>query len=59
MTVTSIMGVDMSAARTGLKMVSTMHTSTQMTGTIDLQETTILNAHFDMPEETQEILNVE
>ena len=54
----SEMGLDAFFAQTGLKMVSTMHTSTEVDGLIKLDESRAITAKFNMPKEKIEILNV-
>ena len=56
--VSSMMGLDAFVASTGLKMVSTLHTSTQVDGLIKLDESKALTAKFNMPKDKIEILDV-
>lgn len=56
--VSSVMGLDAFVARTGLKMVSTLHTSTEVEGLIKLDESKALSVKFNMPKDKIEILNV-
>ena len=57
--VEGLMGVDAFVARTGLRMVTTLHTSTVVDGQIQMQEGKLLNIDFNMPRDRIEILNVE
>lgn len=52
------MGLDAFVTRTGLKMVSTLHTSTEIEGMVKLDESKVITAKFNMPKEKQEILSV-
>ncbi len=56
--VTSTMSVDALVTKVGLKMVSSMYTSTAVQGKVSLQDGSILDMEFDLPEEKMEILNV-
>ena len=58
-TFASTMGVDAFMARTGLKMVTTLHSSTEMDGFITIEESKIVNVKFNVPKEKVEILNVQ
>lgn len=51
--------MDAHVARTGLKMVSTLHTSTQAKGKIQLENGKIFNMQIDMPEEQTEIVKAQ
>lgn len=53
------MGVDACMARTGLKMVTTLHSSTELTGKVSLEDSKIMLANINVPQEKVEILNVE
>lgn len=57
--VTSQMGVDAYVARTGLKMVTTLHTSTVAQGKFQLEEGRIFNYDIDVPQEKMEIISAE
>jgi hypothetical protein len=54
----SVMGLDAFVAQTGLKMVSTLHTSTEIDGLIKLDESRAITAKFNMPKDKIEIINV-
>jgi len=56
--ISSVMGLDAFFAQTGLKMVSTMHTSTEVDGLIKLDESSAITAKFNMPKDKIEILSV-
>jgi len=56
--VSSVMGLDAFVARTGLKMVSTLHTSTELEGLVRLDESKALQVKLNMPKDKIEILNV-
>ncbi len=53
------MGVDAMVARTGLKLVTTLHTSTVADGKIELQDGKIFNLDVNMPNEKMEIISAE
>ena len=53
-----MMGVDAFVVKSGLKMVSTMHSSTAMEGKIKIKNGQLLAVEFKMPKEQMEILNV-
>ena len=55
----TMMSVDAFVSRSGVKMVSTMHTSTALEGTIQLKDGQVLNVDFKTPREKQEIIDVE
>ena len=57
--VTSQMGVDAYVARTGLKMVTTLHTSTVAQGKIQLNEGKVFNMDIDVPQDKMEIISAE
>ncbi|XP_074640348.1 uncharacterized protein LOC141898387 isoform X2 [Tubulanus polymorphus] len=57
--ISSLMGVDAAVARTGLKMVTTLHSSTEVDGSIVIKDSQIVNVKFNMPRDKIEILNVE
>ena len=54
--VTSSMSIDAIASQVGIKMVSTLHSSTSVQGKVSLAEGTILHVEFELPEEKMEIL---
>ena len=58
-TISCMMGVNVMTSRTGMRLVSTMHTSTQLSGRFEVKDSQVLTATFDAPEQKQEILNVE
>ena len=53
-----MIGLDAFVAQTGLKMVSTLHTSTEVDGLMKLDESRAITAKFNMPKDKVEILNV-
>ena len=59
MEVSSLMSVDAFVARTGLKMVSTLHTSTELNGQVTLQDSQVLLGKLSMPKDKIEIVSVE
>lgn len=52
------MGIDALDTQVGIKMVSTLHSSTSVQGKVSLSEGTILNVEFDIPQEKQDIMSV-
>ena len=56
--ISSMMSVDALVTKTGIKMVSNLHTSTMVKGKIQLSEGKILNAEWDLPEDKMEIISV-
>ncbi|KAK3093078.1 hypothetical protein FSP39_010780 [Pinctada imbricata] len=55
--ITSLMSVDAFVAKSGLKMVSTLHSSTQLKGQVSLKDGQIFNAEWE-PSDKTEILSV-
>lgn len=53
------MSVDAFVARTGLRMVTTLHTSTVVDGQIQMQGGKLLNIDFNMPRDRIEVVNIE
>ena len=53
------MVVDAFVARTGLKMISTLHSSTVTQGKISLVEGKVFQFDLEMPRDKQEIFNTE
>lgn len=54
-----VMGVDAFVARTGLRMVTTLHTSTVVDGQILMQGGKLINIDLNMPRDRIEIFNLE
>lgn len=52
------MGVDAKVTETGLKMVQTMHSSTELSGKILFEEGKLLSVDWNVPREKLEILSV-
>ena len=57
--ITSTMGIDAVVAKTGLKMVTTLHTSTVAQGKFQLTEGKIFNLDWDIPQDKMEIVSAE
>ena len=55
----SMMSVDAFVARTGLKMVSTLHTSTELNGQVQVQDSQVLLGKLNMPKDKIEVVSVE
>ncbi len=55
--VTGQMGVDAWIARTGLKIVNTLHTSTLADGKIQLQNGQVFNLDINMPQDKIELFD--
>ena len=53
-----MMSVDALVTKTGIKMVSNLHTNTMVKGKIQLSEGKVLNAEWDLPEDKMEIISV-
>ena len=53
-----MMSVDASVTKSGLKMVSTVHSSTLLKGHVELQDGQIFNANLDMPRDKMDIFSV-
>lgn len=53
------MGVDAFVAKTGLKMVNTMHSSTILDGLVQLKDGRIFNMDLNMPQDKMEIFSAE
>ena len=53
-----MMSVDALVTKTGIKMVSNLHTNAMVKGKIQLSEGKILNAEWDLPEDKMEIISV-
>ena len=56
--ISSMMSVDAFVTKSGLKMVSTLHSSTLMKGKVELKDGQILSAEWDMPRDKMEIVSV-
>lgn len=56
--ITSMMSVDAFVTKSGLKMVSTVHSSTLLKGHVELRDGTIFNANLDVPKDKMEIFSV-
>ena len=57
--ITGVMSVDVAGSSSGLKMVSTLHSSTELDGTVSYSQTKALSVRFNMPRDKIDILNVE
>ena len=57
--ITGEMGVDAHVARTGLKIVNTLHTSTLLDGVLQLRDGKAFNLDFNLPQDRMEIFNAE
>jgi hypothetical protein len=57
--ITSTMGIDAFVAKTGLKMVTTLHTSTIAQGKFQLTEGKIFNFDWDIPQDKMEIISAD
>ena len=53
------MEVNAFVARTGLRMTTTLHTSTSTDGSIKLQDGKIFNVEFNMPQDKMEVISAE
>lgn len=51
------MTIDAYVTKAGLKMVSTVHTSTSLKGRVELRDGQIFNMELDTPEDKQEIFD--
>lgn len=56
--ITGTMTVDAFVAKTGLKMVSSVHSSSSVKGRVELSRGQIFNLELDMPQDKMEIFNV-
>ncbi|XP_062611985.1 uncharacterized protein LOC134273791, partial [Saccostrea cucullata] len=56
--ISSMMSVDAFVTKSGLKMVSTLHSSTLLKGHVELQDGKILNANLDVPKDKMEIFSL-
>ena len=59
MELTGEMGVDAHVAKTGLKIVNTLHTSTLLDGVLQLRNGRVFNLDFNLPQDRMEIFNAE
>ena len=57
--VASMMSVDAFVARTGLKMLTTLHSSTELDGKLQIQDSKVVVVNFNMPRQKQEIFSIE
>lgn len=57
--ISGLMGVDAIVTKNTMKMVSTMHSSTQLDGKITLKDGEIFNVQLNTPKEKMEIFHVE
>lgn len=53
-----MMSVDAFVTKAGLKMVSTLHTSTAVQGKLRVDEFGAITAEYDMPQERMELVDV-
>ena len=53
-----MMSVDAFVTKTGIKMVSNLHTNTVVKGKIQLSGGRIFNAEWDLPKDKMEIISV-
>jgi hypothetical protein len=53
------MSVDANVARTGLKMVTTLHSSTTIEGKMQIQDSQVVNVKFEMPRDKIEMISAE
>ncbi|XP_061171948.1 uncharacterized protein LOC133181472, partial [Saccostrea echinata] len=56
--ISSMMSVDAFVTKSGLKMVSTLHSSTLLKGHVELQDGKIFNANLDVPKDKMEIFSL-
>jgi hypothetical protein len=56
--VSSIIVIDALDTQIGIKMVSTLHSSTSVQGKVLLSEGNLFNVELDLPEEKQDIISV-
>ena len=56
--ISSVMGVDAFVTRSGLKMVTTLHSSTELNGKVSLKNGQIFLANLNMPKDKLELLSV-
>jgi len=57
--ISGVMGVDAIVAKSSMKLVSTMHSSTQLDGKIQLQDGQIFNVELNTPREKMEIFHIQ
>jgi hypothetical protein len=55
--ISSVMSVDAFVTKTGLKMLSSLHSSTSVRGKIELTEGRVLSAEWDTPQDKMEIFD--
>jgi len=53
------MGVDAHVAKTGLKIINTLHTSTLLDGVLRLRDGKMFDLDFNLPQDRMEIFNAE
>ena len=53
-----MMSVDAAVTRPGIKMVSTLHSSTAVQGKLTVKEDGSVTAEYDMPQNKMEIIDV-
>jgi len=57
--VSGMMGVDAIVTKATMKMVASMHSSTQLDGTISLKDGQIFSVNLNTPQEKMEVFHVE
>ncbi|XP_023229314.1 uncharacterized protein LOC111629660 [Centruroides sculpturatus] len=57
--ISSLMTVDAGTARSGLKMVATLHSSTWMDGLVEMRDGQIMKVQLNVPKEKMEIIDVQ
>ena len=56
--VSSIMSVDSYVTKSGIKMVSTLHTNTMFLGKLKMGQGGVISAEYEMPEPRMDIISV-
>ncbi|XP_052777718.1 uncharacterized protein LOC128215025 [Mya arenaria] len=56
--VSSVMGIDVLSNQVGVKMISTLHSSSAIQGKMSIVDGSILTAEFDLPDEKMDIISV-
>ena len=56
-TVNSVMGIDAFVTQTGLKMVETLHTSTVVSGKVEMESGKLLSVDWNVPRDKVEVLS--
>ena len=56
--ISSMMSVDAFVTKSGIKLVSTLHSNTVVKGKLQLSEGRVFNAEWDLPEDRMDVISI-